>query len=190
MKNLILLFLLSSTFAVLAQEKKSTEKSKWIIGFGTNIIDNTSTKNNQYLYASKQWNYMPTVSKVSFERILSEQFSIESTLSINKLSSQIMQNGGTLTEDKNYVGLDLNGKFYFGKALYKCPAIDPYIVAGFGINKVGDNTNQTPNYGLGLNLWFNSTIGLRLQTIGKYGIIQRTLLNNHIQHSAELVLKF
>lgn len=189
MKNLFLI-LLFSTFALVAQEKNSTVKPKWIIGFGANFIDNTGTKNNQYFNSSKQWNFLPTVSKVSFERILSDQFSIESALAINKISSNVMQNGGTIKEDQNYIGLDLNGKFYFGKALYKCSAIDPYIVAGFGINKVGDNTNQTPNLGLGLNLWFNSNVGLRLQTLGKYGVIQNTLINNHIQHSAELVLKF
>ena len=60
----------------------------------------------------------------------------------------------------------------------------------FGINKVGEITNRTPNYGFGLNLWINPSFGLRLQTVGKYGIIQNTLMNNHIQHSAELVLKF
>lgn len=190
MKNTIVLFLLFFTFALVAQEKKSTVKPKWIIGLGANFIDNTSTSKNQFLNYSEQWNYVKTVSKVSFERILNDKFSIEVAMGINKISNDLPQNGSSIDEDQNYVGMDLNGKFYFGKYLYKCSAIDPFIVAGLGINKVGDNTNQTPNYGLGLNLWFNKTIGLRFQTLGKYGIIQKTLLNNHIQHSAELVIKF
>ncbi len=189
MKNLFL-FLLFSTVALVAQDKKSTVKPKWIIGLGANFIDNTSTSKNQFLNYPEQWNYLKTVSKVSFERILNDKFSIELAMAINKISPEIQQNGGAINDDQNYVGLDLNGKFSFGKYLYKCPAIDPYIVGGLGINKVGDNTNQTPNYGLGLNFWFNKTIGLRFQTLGKYGIIQKTLMNNHIQHSAELVLKF
>jgi len=189
MKSLILL-LLSSTFVLVAQEKTTNVKPKWIIGIGANFIDNTATKDNQFFTSSKRWNYVPSVSKLSLERILSDKFSIECAVGINTISADKMQNGGSINEDQKYLGADLNGKFYFGKALYKCPAIDPFIVGGFGINKVGEITNRTPIYGYGINLWLNPSFGLRLQTLGKYGITQNTLMNNHIQHSAELVIKF
>jgi hypothetical protein len=190
MKNLVLLFLLFSTFAVVAQENVSNEKPKWILGFGANFIDNTATQDGQYFNASKQWNYISTVSKVSVERILSDQFSVEGVAAINTLSSNVMQNGTFISEDVNYLGMDLNGKFYFGKALFDVPAFDPYLVAGFGYNSVDGNANQTSNFGLGFNYWFKPNFGLRMQTLGKYGFTQETLLNNHIQHSAELVFKF
>lgn len=190
MKNLVVLFLLFSTFTLVAQESTSNAKSKWIIGFGANFIDNTATKNGKYINASDQWNYISTVSKVSLEKIVSDQFSIEGSLGINQLSKNVPQNGTSINEDQNYLGFDLNGKFYLGKEFIKCPAFDPYIVAGFGLNKVGDNSNQSSNFGVGFNMWFNPSLGLRLQTLGKYGFTQNTLLNNHIQHSAELVFKF
>ena len=190
MKNLVLLFLLLTTFAASAQESTKTTKPQWIIGFGTNFIDNSATKDNQYFNLSKQWNYVPTVSKVSFERIMSEQFSLEGSFAINKISADKLQNAGYIKDDQNYVGFDLNGKFYFGKAFIKDAAFDPYLVAGFGLNRVGDNSNQSSNFGLGFNLWMNQNIGLRLQTLGKYGFTQNTLMNNHIQHSAEIVFKF
>ena len=56
MKNLVVLFLLFSTFTLVAQESTSNAKSKWIIGFGANFIDNTATKNGKYINASDQWN--------------------------------------------------------------------------------------------------------------------------------------
>jgi hypothetical protein len=55
---------------------------------------------------------------------------------------------------------------------------------------VNEVTNQTGNLGLGFNFWFQPNLGLRLQTLGKFGFEENTLLNNHIQHTAELVLKF
>ena len=67
---------------------------------------------------------------------------------------------------------------------------DPYLIAGFGLNRVGDNSNQSSNFGLGFNMWLNSNVGFRIQSMGKYGFVQNTLLNNHLQHSAELVFKF
>jgi hypothetical protein len=39
MKNLVVLFLLFSTFAVVAQDDTTNAKPQWIIGFGANIID-------------------------------------------------------------------------------------------------------------------------------------------------------
>ena len=190
MKNLIVLFLFVSSLTVLAQENTTITKPKWIIGFGANFIDNTASKNGQYFNASEQWNYVSTVSKVSFERLISEQFSVEGSLGINKLSKDKLQNDKKISDDQNYFGFDLNGKFFFGKSFIKAQSFDPYLIAGFGLNNVGENANQTSNLGLGFNLWLNSNVGFRLQTIGKFGFIQNTLLNNHIQHSAELVMKF
>jgi len=190
MKNLLGLFLLFSTFAVVAQESTTNAKPQWIIGFGSNFIDNSASKDNQYFNVSKQWNYLPTISKISVERLISDQFSVEGALAINKISADKLQNGAFVKDDQNYLGFDLNGKFYFGKEFIKVPTFDPYLVAGFGLNKTGDVTNQSSNIGLGFNLWFNGNFGLRLQTLGKYGFTQKTLINNHIQHSAELVFKF
>ena len=190
MKNLVVLFLLFSTFAVVAQENVTNEKPKWILGFGANFIDNTATMDGKYFNATNQWNYIPTVSKVSVERLLTDQFSIEGVAAINSISADNFQNGTTIDEDQNYLGFDINGKFYFGKALFDVPAFDPYLAAGFGYNSVDGNANQTSNFGLGFNYWFKPNFGLRMQTLGKYGFTQETLLNNHIQHSAELVFKF
>ena len=65
-----ILFLLVSIVAlqVNAQEEKKEEKKeenrKWTVGFGVNFVDNTSTFNNQFLNVNKQWNSVPTVSKI------------------------------------------------------------------------------------------------------------------------------
>ena len=103
MKNLAVLILLISTFAVVAQENKSDVKPQWIIGFGANIIDNTATKNGNYFNASEQWNYLPTISKVSLE-IPFEKFDERNglTLPINSIG---------FANNTLYVGTD-NGILY------------------------------------------------------------------------------
>jgi hypothetical protein len=115
---------------------------------------------------------------------------VSSTIALNVISSDKLQNGISIPEDVNYYGLDINGKFFFDDFIVKQSKIDSYVVLGLGINSVDDVTNQSGNLGLGFNFWFQPNLGLRLQTVGKYGFEQETLLNNHIQHSAELVLKF
>ncbi len=190
MKNLLALFLLFTITIGFSQENGKNQNSKWIIGFGTNFIDNTSTMNNQYFNTSKQWNYIPTVSRISFEKSISKEFSIESAIAMNSISSKIYQNGAMIKNDAVYYGLDLNGKFFFDDYIVEQSKIDAFLVLGVGINSVDSVTNQTSNFGLGLNFWVQPNLGFRLQTVGKYGFDQQSLLNNHIQHSAEFIFKF
>ena len=190
MKNLFTLFLLLTLSVGFSQENDTAKNSKWTIGLGANFIDNTSTMNNQYLNSSKQWNFIPALSIFSVERSFTEKISVASSISLNVISSEKLQNGTTITEDVNYYGLDINGKFFFDDYIVKQSKIDSYVVLGLGINSVDDIMNQTGNFGLGLNFWLLPNLGLRLQTVGKYGFEQNTLLNNNIQHSAELLLKF
>jgi hypothetical protein len=190
MKNLFVLFLLCTAFAGFSQENAATQDSKWTLGLGANFIDNTSSMNNQFLNSSKNWNFIPSFSIFSVERSFSENLSVSSTIALNVISSDKLQNGISIPEDVNYYGLDINGKFFFDDFIVKQSKIDSYVVLGLGINSVDDVTNQSGNLGLGFNFWFQPNLGLRLQTVGKYGFEQETLLNNHIQHSAELVLKF
>ena len=190
MKNLFTLFLLFTVFVSFGQENGNTQNSKWTIGLGVNFIDNTSTLNNQFLNSSKHWNFIPALSIFSVERSFSEKVSVSSSIAMNVISSEKLQNGTTLAEDVNYYGLDINGKFFFDDYIVKQSKIDSYVVLGLGINYVDDVTNQTGNFGLGLNFWLQPNLGLRLQSVGKYGFDQNVLLNNNIQHSAELILKF
>jgi hypothetical protein len=46
------------------------------------------------------------------------------------------------------------------------------------------------NTGLALDFWFNKSVGLRMQTMGKFAVDNKELFNNHIKHSAELIVKF
>ncbi len=190
MKNLFTLFLLFTAFVGFSQENAATQDAKWTIGFGTNFIDNTSKFNRDFLNSSEHWNFISALSVFSVEKSFSENLSVSTTLALNIISSSKLQNEQTIAKDANYYGLDINGKFFFDDYIFSQSKIDSYVVFGTGINSVDDVTNQTGNLGLGLNFWFQPNLGLRLQTLGKFGFEQDTLLNNHIQHTAELVLKF
>ena len=172
------------------KEEKTEENRKWIVGFGVNFIDNTSTFNDQFLNVSKQWNSVPTVSKISIERSINSLFSAESALTVNQLSKDKMQNGTTIASDINYIALDVSGKFYFDEFIVKSSKFDAYVTLGMGVNTADSVYNGTGNYGLGLSYWLQPNIGLRVQSIGKYAFEVQPINNNHMQHSAELIIKF
>lgn len=189
MKNTLLLVLVFLSFKGFSQSTEQKAK-KTTFGFGINIIDNSSTFKSQFLNAEENWNISPSISKVGIETQLGEFFAVELSGSFNTISAKKIQNAATIDKDFTFIGLDVNGKFYFDEFICKNSTFDAYFTAGVGAFSSDGQSNQTANTGMGFAYWFNSNLGLRLQTVGKYAFDKDQVLNNHIQHSAELVFKF
>ena len=190
MKKLILITLFLVSFIGFSQEEQNPANHKWTVGFGVNFVDNTSMLNSQFFNATKQWNVVPTVSKLSLERNWKSYYSSEIAFTFNTFSKDKLQNGETINSDVYYFALDANGKVYFDEYIAKNSAIDAYVIFGLGVNMADKAVNQTANYGLGLNYWFLPNLGFRVQSVGKQAFKQEQLNNNHIQHSAEMIFKF
>ena len=148
------------------------------------------TFKSQFINPAENWNTSPTISKLSIEKHLGEFFAAELTGSFNKISARKVQNGSTQTQDFNYLGFDLNGKFYFDEFIFKKSPLNAYLLIGVGSYTSNKLNNQSGNMGIGLAYWFQPNLGIRIQTVGKYAFDKDQILNNHIQHSAEIVLRF
>lgn len=190
MKKIALLVVIFATNFSFAQIDQNQENKKWTFGFGINSIDNSSKFDKQFLNSNKNWSTVSSISKFSVERALGSNFSADAAISYNRISKEKLHNGITITDDLNYFALDVNGKFYFDNYISEQSKIDAYVVAGAGIWSAGDVSNQSGNVGLGFAFWIQTGLGLRLQTIGKFAVDQEPTVNNHIQHSLELVFKF
>ena len=190
MKKIAVVVVLLATSFGFAQVDQNEENKKWTFGVGINSIDNTSKIDDQYLNSDKNWNNVSSLSKISAERSLGSNFAVEASLSYNKISKDKPQNGMTIINDLNYFALDVNGKFYFDDYIAKQSSVDAYVVVGAGAWTADNKTNQSGNLGLGLAFWMAKGVGLRLQTLGKFASDQEQAVNNHIQHSVEVVFKF
>lgn len=190
MKKIALVVVLLVTSFGYAQVDQNQESKKWTFGFGMNSIDNTSKIDSQYLNSDKNWNTVTSLSKLSAERALSSDFAVEAAFSYNKISKEKPQNGQMIINDLNYFALDLNGKFYFDNYIAEQSTVDAYVVVGASAWTADNKTNQSGNVGLGLAFWMGKGVGLRFQTLGKFASNQEQTVNNHIQHSLELVFKF
>jgi len=190
MKKITFIAIFLVSFIGFSQEEKNEKIKNWTLGFGVNFIDNTSLLNNQFLNVSDNWNSIQSISKVSVERSITNLFSAEAALTINKLSKDKLQNGTTIVSDLNYMAIDVSGKFYFDEFIVEKSNIDSYIILGAGLNSANSIYNGTGNFGLGFNYWLQPNLGFRVQTIGKYAFEQKEICNNHLQHSVELIFKF
>lgn len=186
MKKIILLATFCLSFIGL-QAQEETTNSKWVFGVGMNIIDNTSTLNNKYLNL-KQMSVGNIVSHVSVE-YQPGNWGVVAELNYNKLEANSIQNGNVLNRDVFMLGLDVNGKYYFDTLFTDSSKFDAALVGGVGVNRVFEKFSGSANVGLSLQYWFKTNVGLRLQTIGKFGFEDDSILNNHIQHTAALIVR-
>lgn len=185
MKKIILAALLSLvSLNLFAQDQTS---SKWVFGVGMNIVDNTSTLNNQF-FNLDQMNVGNIVSHVSLE-YQPGNWGMVAELNYNKLEGNTLQNGNFLTRSEYMIGLDVNGKYYFDSLFTDSTKFDAALLGGVGVNRFFGEYSGSANVGLSLQYWFKSNVGLRLQTAGKFGFDDQNPLNNHIQHTAALIVR-
>jgi hypothetical protein len=165
------------------------DTQKWVFGFGVNSIDNTLTFENQY-FSLKNWNTLPFVSSFSVDRKLDNNFTVGTNLSMNVYEAKNLHNGTAISRDLTCLTLDVNAKYTFDQHLVDVKWLDASIVGGAGLGWLDGKNNQFFNTGFALDFWFSNAVGLRLQSLGKFAFDNEQLFNNHIRHSAEIVVKF
>jgi hypothetical protein len=91
--------------------------------------------------------------------------------------------------------MDANAKLYFDQfylPTYEVRWFETYALMGLGFTNVESFNTGTFNAGLGVQFWFTEAknIGIRLQTVGKWGFTDWIYLKNYIQNSAEVIYRF
>lgn len=165
------------------------ETQKWVFGSGINFIDNSATTNNEFL-KTKNWNSIPFISSFSVDRKLENNLAIGANLSMNQYEANNLQNGSSISRDLTYFVINANAKYTFDQHIVDVNWFDASLLAGGGFGWLDGKNNQFLNTGLTLDFWMSSSLGFRIQTIGKFAVDNNQLFNNHIQHTAEFIIKF
>ncbi len=182
----IKLILLSLMFVGLSNLQAQDANNPWAIGFGVNAVHDPGTRKFNDFIKTENWNIIPSISRVSVGKYIDDGITFEATASINEIS----KNNDIKVSQKPFFALDGNFKYDVNKIIGKTSFFDPYALLGGGYTWVDESATGTLNFGLGFNLWFNENVGLNFQSIGKHVFNDFYLENNHLQHSAGLVIKF
>ena len=106
----IALFTLVTVSNVSAQD----ENNPWAIGFGVNIVDfyGGSDFSNQVkdLLGNSDWNFLPSISRITAEKYLDKGFSLQFAGSLNKISTVTKKDDS----DALYYSLGANVKYDLG----------------------------------------------------------------------------
>ena len=188
MKQLKLIMLALLTLVTLGNVNAQDENNPWVIGFGINSVDfyNSGDFSNQIkdLIGTGDWNYLPSISRISVSKYLEKGFSLQLAGSFNKIETVVTENDS----DFIYYALDANVNYDLNNLFGETGWFNPYVYLGGGYTSVDSNGEAMLNGGLGFNTWFNDNIGLNFQTGIKNGFTDK--VENHFQTSVGLVLKF
>lgn len=180
----IALFALVAVSNVSAQD----ENNPFVVGFGVNVVDfNNNTEfvdRLKDLGGSSDWNFLPSISRISGEKYLDKGFSLQFAGSLSEITTL-----NTLDDvDFLYFSIDAIVKYDLNMLIGDTSWFDPYVYLGGGYVSVDENGEGMINAGFGFNTWFNDNLGLNFQTGAKKGFSDE--VKSHFQSSVGVVVKF
>jgi OOP family OmpA-OmpF porin len=188
MKQLKLTLIALLTLFSISNVSAQDETNPWVIGFGLNSVDfingNDFTSQIKDLLVYKDWNLLPSVSRISVDKYMGKGFSLQLVGSLNKIETLNTKNDS----DFLYYTIDANAKYDLNNLIGKTAWFNPYIYLGGGYTSLNSSAEVMINGGAGFNTWFSDNIGLNFQTGIRNGFSNK--IKAHYQHSLGLVIKF
>ena len=185
----IALFTLITVNNVSAQDSNNP----WAVTIGVNAVDviggdDFSSRLNDHLGTS-DWNFLPTISRITAERYLNDGFTLQLAGSLNRITHVALENDADIVHtsfDANLkYGLDGLIANIFGNSTQY---FSPFVYLGGGYTSLDTEGEGMLNYGFGINFWLSETVGLVYQTGTKQDF--KGIVPAHYQHSLGIVVKF
>jgi OmpA-OmpF porin, OOP family len=188
MKQLKLAVMALFTLVTVSNVSAQDENNPWAIGFGVNIIDfyngDNFTDQVKDLLGNKDWNFLPSISRITAEKYLEKGFSLQFAGSFNKIS-YVSSEGDS---DFLYYNIGMNVKYDLNNLIGKTGWFDPFVYLGGAYVSADSMSEGMLNVGVGFNAWFNESIGLNFQTGTIKGFSDQ--IRAHYQSSLGVVIRF
>jgi len=193
MKHLKLAVIALFTLALVGNANAQDANNPWVVGFGINSVDiHDSGLSGDWggqfddLVGTKDFNTLPSISRISAEKYLEKGFTLQLAGTLNKITYINMEDDSDflLWSVGALVKYDLN--HLFGETGW----FDPYVGIGGDFVGSGENDKQElmTNGTIGFNVWFNENLGLNFQQSSKRGFVDD--VRSHFQSSVGVVIKF
>lgn len=181
----IALFALVAVSNVNAQD----DNNPWAVGFGVNIVDfylDDPSIGDQVkdLLGNTDWNFLPSISRITAEKYLQKGFSLQLAGSLNKITHLSSEEDS----DDLYFNIGANVKYDLNNLVGETGWFDPFVYVGGTYASLDSQGEGMANLGFGFNTWFNDNLGINFQTGTLVGFSDR--VKTHYQTSAGLVIKF
>ena len=189
MKQLKLAVIALFTLVTISNVNAQDENNPWAVSFGVNVVDfyggSDFVDQIEDLFGNKDWNILPSISRISAEKYLDKGFSLQLAGSINKIEHYADLDDS----DFLYYSIDAIVKYDLNNLVGDTSQwFDPFVYLGGSYVSVDSSGEGMAHVGAGFNTWFNENLGLNFQTGTKVGFSDN--VKSHYQTSLGLVIKF
>jgi len=192
MKRLKIALIALFAFVAVSNVNAQDENNPWAVTFGVNAVDAYNSTGDLFgsggqmddLFGTKDWNVLPSISRVSVEKYLEKGFSLQLAGSLNKINYIEFKDDA----DELYWAIDAVVKYDLNTLVGNTGWFDPFVLLGGGFVSLGDESEGMLNAGLGFNVWFSDNLGLNFQHSTKKGFTDNVV--THYQTSLGLAIKF
>jgi len=188
MKHLKLAVIALFILATIGSANAQNENNPWAVGFGVNIVDYYGNDNFgdqvKDLLGNDDWNFLPSISRITVARYLENGFSLQLAGSLNDIETVRTENDS----DFLYYSIGATVKYDLNHLFGQTGWFDPYVYLGGDFVSADDKSEGMLNAGLGFNTWFNDNLGLNFETGTKKGFAEE--VRAHYQTSLGLVFQF
>lgn len=180
----IALFALITVNNVNAQD----DNNPWAVGFGVNIVDfyDGGDIGGQIkdLFGNKDWNFLPSISRITAAKYLNKGFSLQLAGSLNKIDWLDAEDDS----DFFYYSVGANVLYDLNELVGDTGWFDPFVFLGGDYVSLDSKGSGMAKVGLGFNTWLNDNLGLSFQHSSKFGFTD--IAKTHYQSSLGLLFKF
>ena len=188
MKRLKIAVIALFAFVAVSNVNAQDENNPWAVSFGVNIIDfyggDDFSDQLKDLAGNSDWNFLPSISRISAEKYLDKGFTLQLAGSLNKID-HVLTDGDA---DFMYYNVGANVKYDVNNLIGETGWFDPFVYLGGAYVSADSQGEGMLNVGLGFNTWFNDNLGLTFQTGTLKGFSDK--VRAHYQTSLGLVIQF
>ena len=191
MKQLKLAMIALFMFAGISNVNAQDANNPWAISFGVNTVDmyNGTDFGDQFkdMLGSGDWNFLPSISRISADKYLEKGFTLQLAGSLNKITTYLKEDD----EDAIYWSLGANVKYDLNMLFGQTGWFDPFVFVGanyVSLDRNGGQSELMAQGGLGFNVWFNDNVGLTFTHASNLGFAEN--VRSHYQNTAGLTIKF
>ncbi|GEM_PF-433590 len=176
-----------------AKYKAFNDKYPWQFSFGLNAMDIRTPMD--YRGFIKDWgnggiqdvNFYGIPVRLAATKNLSDAYSIQSSLSLNKVKKGYNYATGDPLKDDTFLYLDVKGLYDLNNLIGQTGRFDPYVGAGVGYS-VMNKSDFKFNGAAGLNVWLTDRYGVNMET--SYNANPNPTATDFFQHTFGLVYNF
>lgn len=170
--------------------KRFLTKTPWTFGLSGHVVDDDGNPFSHLFDVSKAWNFLPYPTRLTIDGYYQSGISFQAEFAYNQYKTGKRINNEYIGSQWTFFSADAHIKYDLNEVFGPTNWFDPYVSGGYGFTLRSSATKPTSfnfNAGLGFNIWIFDNLGLNLQSMAKFSMVEGT--SNYLHHSVGVIYK-